>query len=262
MNGLVLSASQINTYLMCARKYAFRYVERVEPEFHSSALAFGSSVHSALEHFHMERMEGRSPSPQDVAAVFRSDFASEQERELRFKPGEDATSLAEQGERLVVMYVERYHDIEPVAVEPAFEIPLVDPHTGETLGPSLRGYLDLVLAGDRVVELKTAAKKPDPVDLDRRLQFSAYAYAWRQIHGRDPTLVVRTLVKSKRQVTIEETVTERTVDDDAFFVATAMEVAKGIEAGVYPPSPGWLCSECEYGRACGAWRCGIVQRAA
>ena len=33
----------------------------------------------------------------------------------------------------------------------------------------------------------------------------------------------------------------------------AAEVLKGIEAGVFPPNPGWGCKECQVRSKCWAW---------
>lgn len=77
MEPRILSASQLSCYLMCPRKYAFRYVERVEAEHRSAALCFGSAVHSALEWFHDERLLGHSPDVLDVISIFMADWDSE-----------------------------------------------------------------------------------------------------------------------------------------------------------------------------------------
>lgn len=51
-----LSAPQLSMYLACPRKYAFRYVERIEPEFRSSALAFDASTLTRMDRGVLMRM--------------------------------------------------------------------------------------------------------------------------------------------------------------------------------------------------------------
>src|ERR1019366_8470557 len=52
-----LSWSGIQTYRNCPRKFAYRYIERVPEEFVPAALAFGGSIHRAVERLHQARME-------------------------------------------------------------------------------------------------------------------------------------------------------------------------------------------------------------
>ena len=51
-NELYISNSQINTYLNCSLRYRFHYVENLPPERVSIGLAFGSSIHGAVELFY------------------------------------------------------------------------------------------------------------------------------------------------------------------------------------------------------------------
>ncbi len=248
-----LSATQITTYLMCPRKYGFRYVEHLPPEFTASALSFGSAIHSALEWFHLEKLEGRAPDPEEVVKIFRADWDAEQEKPIRWKEGEDANTLREKGEALVRAYVEKFHDVAVQSAELRFDVPIIDPETGEVFEETLTGYFDLVLEGDTLCEIKTAARRFDEDTLRRHVQISAYAYAYRARYGRDPKIAVVQLLKTKKPA-IEIASTERTKADDAFFVHLASEVAKGIDAGAFPPSPGWACDGCEFATACASWR--------
>lgn len=253
MPGRTLSASQISTWLGCHRKWAFRYVEHAPREFRSSALALGSAVHSALDWFHGEKLDGGSPAPTKVAEIFRADWDAEQEEPIRFKDGESYASLRETGETLARLYAERFADTRIEATELPFEVPLVDPETGEILGESIRGYIDLLLPDDTLVEVKTTARRFGDDDLRRRLQLTAYAYAHRLKTGRAPKLAVVSLTKTRRPA-VEVATTVRTPAEDAFFVHLAREAAEGMDSGAYPPNPGWQCADCEFQRSCAAWR--------
>ncbi|MCC7537527.1 MAG: PD-(D/E)XK nuclease family protein [Deltaproteobacteria bacterium] len=248
-----LSASQISTWLACNRKFAFRYVEHAPREHRPSALAFGSAVHSAIDWFHGERLEGGVPPPDKAAAIFRADWDAELDEPVRFKDDESPEALRETGETLVRLYAERMAAVPIEATELPFEVPLVDLSTGEVLSDSIRGFIDLLLPDDRLVEIKTSARRISDSDLRRRLQLSAYAYAHRLKHGRSPQLTVISLGKGRRP-SIEVQTTERTLEDDAFFVHLASEAARGMDSGAYPPNPGWMCGDCEYAASCAAWR--------
>lgn len=253
MSARRLSASQISTWLACNRKFAFRYIERAPREHRPSALAFGSAVHSTIDWFHGERLEGDVPPPDRVAAIFRADWDAELDEPIRFKEDESPEALRETGEALVRLYAERMAQVPIEATEMPFEVPLVDLATGEVLRDSIRGFIDLVLTDDRLVEIKTTARRISDSDLRRRLQLSAYSYAYRLKHGRSPKLAVISLGKGRRP-SLDVQRTERTPEDDAFFVHLASEAARGMDSGAYPPNPGWMCADCEYAASCAAWR--------
>jgi putative RecB family exonuclease len=247
------TASKLTTYLQCPRKYRFRYVLRLPTEFRASGLAFGSSVHAGLQIFHEARRDGHEIDIETVLRRFRADCYAEFSGNLRFKEGETKEGLLSLGETLIRQYVETFPGVPVTAVEEPFQVPLADPATGEVFGPDLRGIFDLVLSGDTVGEIKTAARAYDEGTLQRHVQLSAYAYAFRVRHGRDPKLLVVALLKQKRP-RIETMPAARTIDDDAWFVSLAAEVVRGIEAGIFPPNPGWQCSDCEYLDPCRATR--------
>lgn len=250
-----ISASRITTYLQCPRKYAFRYVEQLPVQEKPAALAFGSAVHSSLQHFHEERMAGRTPRAEEIVFLFQSDWASALVDDLNFKEGEDAKSMQTLGEALIRAYVAEHGELAVKAVESPFEVALADPTTGEVLGPNLKGVFDLILDGDVVTEIKTAGRAWDQGTLARHLQLTAYHYAYGMLHGRPPLIKVTALMKQKKP-RVERYEAIRTEEDDAFFVHLAAEVVRGIEAGIFPPNPGWPCGDCEYAVSCRAWRGG------
>lgn len=249
-----LSASSLALYSACPRKYAFRYVHRLIPEHRPAALAFGSAVHSALEVLHLMRMDGEKlVDPTKLVRTFRADWQAQVDTGLSFKRDESADTLRAMGEQLVVEYARWLGDRPIVAAEQPFEIDLVDPETGEVSDERLRGYFDLVLPDDVVAEVKTAARRFDEGTLARKIQFTAYAYAWRQMRGRDPTILIVSLLKQQRPQLMEN-VAPRTKEDDSFFFHLALDTADAIRARAFPPNVCFMCSDCEYATACRAFR--------
>lgn len=248
------SASRVDAYLRCPRQYAFKYVEHVSPETRPAALALGRAVHSAIEWLHLELMDGQKPEPRDVVRTFQADFEAElDEGPLTFKSNESANLLRHQGQELVFEYVKAYTDKPVVAAEVPFTVPLMDPETGEVFPYLLHGYFDVLWDGDRIVEIKTSARRFDEKTLERKLQLTSYAYAYRQLQGRDPTLVVVQLLKTRRPEIAEHEV-HRAVEDDAWFVHLVTNVARGVEAGAFAPRPDWACNDCSWANACRDWR--------
>jgi hypothetical protein len=69
-----LSVSQLNTYLMCPRKYRFRYIDRLQPERRSIDLALGTAVHYTIGWWMEQRMAGEVPTEDAVQAIYKADW--------------------------------------------------------------------------------------------------------------------------------------------------------------------------------------------
>ena len=80
----VLSISQVNAYLGCPLKYRFQYVDKIPRPWRVAAMAFGTSVHAAVEWFHKERMSGGSPELTQVLQVFDADWYAQNMEPLVF----------------------------------------------------------------------------------------------------------------------------------------------------------------------------------
>ena len=241
---IALSASKITTYLQCPRRYKFRYLMKLAQPWKASALALGSAVHSALESFHQQRVAGRSMTPKSVGELFRIDWASEQIDAIRYKESETSSDLATTGEQLVRLYAAANQNVEVRAAEVPFELPVVE-------GVVLRGLFDVLLADDRVREMKTAARNYDAAMLQRHVQISAYAWAYSVLFGRQAVIEVVAMLKL-RQPRIETHEVTRSAAEQSWFVELAVEVARAIEAGAFPPNPTYACAGCEYAEPCRA----------
>jgi hypothetical protein len=173
------------------------------PEHRPAALSLGRAVHSAIEALHLAKLEGETIETAKLVRTFRADWQAELDTGLSFKSDESPGMLRWQGEHLVAEYARWLADRKVVAAEMPFEIDLIDPETGEVSDERLRGYFDVILEGDVIGEVKTAARRFDEGTLSRKLQFSAYAYAWRQLRDRDPTVLVVSLLKNKKPEVVE-----------------------------------------------------------
>lgn len=75
---LRVSKSQIQTYLICPRKFYFQYVMGAMPEFLPASLPFGSALHAAVAAFY--RVLKETGTKADLAFVLR-EFEIEWEKE-------------------------------------------------------------------------------------------------------------------------------------------------------------------------------------
>jgi putative RecB family exonuclease len=248
-----LSISQIQTYLFCALKYRFQYIDRIPAPWRPAALAFGSAIHAAIEWFHRERFAGRTPEPEAVQRMFEADWYAANLDPVVFAEKDSKESLREKGREMLEVYLAESNGSLPAAIEDRFEIDLFDPETGEVLDVRLRGIIDLVEEDGTLVELKTAARTFDTGSLERHLQLSTYALVQTLRTGEIPKLRIDALLKTKVPQ-LKRLPATRTVEDLAWTVRLIEMVARSIQSGLFFPNPSYRCSECEFFAPCQKWR--------
>lgn len=252
-SGPTISASQITSYLLCSLKYKFHYIDKIPRPWKSIALAFGSAIHSALEAWQLSRLAGDEISEEEVRRTFMADWEAELSGDVRVKDDDEPAVLVERGQALIKLAMDTLRHDPPQAVELPFLVDLFVPDNGGVLPVKLRGVFDLLLAGDRLVEMKTAAKRYDQTTVDRNLQLSAYHYAYTELTGRSPEIHVVTLLKTKTPK-VETFKTTRSPSHTAWFLHLVREIHAGISNNLFFPNPSWPCSDCEYAENCREWR--------
>lgn len=248
-----ISPSQLQTYLLCPLKYKFNYVDKIPRPWKSAALAFGSAVHSALEAWQSARLSGEDMPEPEVIKLFHADFEAEKAGGVKFKDSDDGTALVEKGDTLLTLAMNVLRPDPPQAVELPFELDLVHPDTREPTGLELRGVFDLVLSNDRLVEIKTAARRWDQDMLTSNSQITAYHLAYETIMARVPSMQVLTLLKTKKPEAVLLRAT-RTHNDYARFTRLCLTVHRAVQNNIYYPNHSHLCGDCEYAECCREWR--------
>jgi putative RecB family exonuclease len=249
-----ISISQVQAYLACPLKYRFQYVEKLPRPFHPAALAFGSSVHAALEWFHRERMEHRTPDLAAVLQLFDEDWQAQSREALVFADRESPASLVQKGRDMLRLYIsEAAGAAMPVAVEDPFEVSLKDPETGEPFEVTLRGIVDLIEEDGTLVDLKTAGRSFDSLSLERHLQLSAYALAFLLQYGAIPPLRLDVLLKTTKP-RLDRLPTTRSLAELSWAAQLIREVSEAIQTEHFFPNPSWRCGDCEYFAQCQGWR--------
>ncbi len=234
--GVVLSASDIDTYRTCPLRYKFARVFRIpqEPTLHQR---FGILVHQVLERFHGEHSRASLGELLGLLDVRwrRAGFGdSEEERQLR---GKAAAAL------------ERYHarfqseEAQPMWFERPFTF---------RLGPHLlRGRVDRIdrlPGGDyELIDYKTGRPKSS-AQLADDVQLSLYAVGAREAWSLEASRQAYYYVLDDEKVS---------VDDDAgraeWIRDVALEVAEGILSQGFEPTPSYAaCSMCDYRLMCPA----------
>ncbi len=236
--GVMLSASDIETYRTCPLKYKFARVFRIpqEPTVHQR---FGILLHQVLERYHAR--EGRPGSLAELLGLLdtgwrRAGFGdTDEERQLR---GKASAAL------------ERYHvRFEGSASEPVwFERPFTF-----KLGPHLlRGRVDRVdrlPSGEyELIDYKTGRPK-STTQLADDVQLSLYAVGAREAWRLDASRQAYYYLLDDQKVELASAGDERS----EWVREVATEVAEGILSQGFEPTPSFAaCSVCDYRLVCPA----------
>jgi len=235
-DGLVLSASDVETYRQCPLRYKFARIFRIpqEPTIHQR---FGILVHQVLERFHTAGANGELSEMLSLLEYGwrRGGFGdSEEERQLRAKAKASLTRYHErfQGESAEPMWFER-----------SFSFKL-GPHV-------LRGRVDRV---DRLpdgsyelIDYKTGRPKTR-AQLKEDIQLSLYAVGAREAWSLEAATQAYYYVLDDEKVPVE-----RDDRDRDWITETVMEVADGILSQGFEPTPSYAaCSICDYRILCPA----------
>jgi DNA helicase-2/ATP-dependent DNA helicase PcrA len=232
--GLVLSASDIETYRGCPLRYKYARVLRV-PSPSTPQQRFGIVVHQVLERYHAAggRTLGELLELLDAAWRRAGLPAGEEGGELL---GRARAALARYHERL------REEPAEPVWFERPFSFPL-GPH-------QLRGRVDRVdrLPGEgyELIDYKTSRPK-SAAQLGEDVQLSLYALAAREDWRLEAPRQAYYYVLDDRKVPVPARA------DPAWLRDTVAQVADGILAQRFQPTPSrGACSLCDYRILCPA----------
>jgi DNA helicase-2/ATP-dependent DNA helicase PcrA len=243
-DGLVLSASDIETYRACPLRYKLARVLRIPAE-PTPQQRFGIMVHKVLERYH----SGWDGTPADMgktlATLMRLLEGAWRRSGFRESPGELAL-LSKARDALT-----RYHGQlaerpgRPVWFERSFSF---------SVGPHLiRGRVDRIDQvpddGYELIDYKTGHPR-SPAQLEGDVQLSLYALAARRAWNLPATREAYYYVLDNRKVPLPHQ------QDDAqleWVTDTIMSVGEGILALQFRPTPAYsVCSSCDYLTICPA----------
>jgi DNA helicase-2/ATP-dependent DNA helicase PcrA len=232
-DGLMLSASDIETYRLCPLKYKFARVFRI-PQEPTINQRFGIVLHQVLERFHASR----GGSLETLMQLFEASW-----RRNGFGDSNDDMQFRRKAVAALRRYWEEEADVTPAWIERSFSFKI-----GRHL---LRGRVDRV---DRLpdgsyelVDYKTGRAKT-PEQLSQDVQLSIYQMGAREAWG------VETSAQSYWYVLDGEKVPVRHSEEELARVrATVAEIGDGIMRHEFEPKPSPdLCPFCDYRIVCPA----------
>ena len=251
-----LSYSQINSFMTCPLKYRFHYIDRLEEQFTSSALLFGSGIHAGIQAYLQSILEADPLRPDQLLDVYREEWRGSHGPKIRYSARESEESLVNKARELFTLFVDQYDlEAEVIAVEEAFTIDLnelaaEDPSTL----PPLTGYVDAIIknGSTTLIDYKTSSRKPGG-DVNA-MQLVAYSLGATTLGYEPNELAYRYeyLVKTAKPELITYPVA---VGDNERrrFLKTTTRVWKAIQSAVFFPNPSYLCSSCGYQSHCKEW---------
>jgi hypothetical protein len=180
-----VSPSRLSLWLKCPLAFRKRYIdgEQTSP---TPALFVGKVTHAVLAHVYRQRSAGRLCTVENMPGLVSDawQFATETEP-CTFDDDTQEEKCRYQVLDLVTTYLTSIpiHMETPIAVEKRYEVPLVDPLTGEDFGIPIVGVVDLVLqeeSGSVITDFKTSATST-LCELQHELQLTSYAYCFREV---------------------------------------------------------------------------------
>ena len=258
----VQSASSINTYKQCPRKYFYQYVLEL-PTSDSIHLVRGNIAHSALEHFfqiNINHIDENNYSQQLKIAmqellIFH--WKDEKERLDKLKLNEDKIKFYfEETLHMLVSWVDLFCKKVKGTKLPfkeafAYLTPIAEQHfISQRFG--VQGYLDAIELQDgkvRVMDYKTSSK--DEITDEYLLQLSIYVLLYHEKYQKYPDEVGLYLLKHG----------EKTIKaDEKLFELAKKEIlnihknTQSEEIEDYPLNPGPLCKwstgQCDFYSIC------------
>jgi DNA helicase-2/ATP-dependent DNA helicase PcrA len=234
-DGVMLSASDVETYRLCPLKYKFARVFRI-PEEPTINQRFGIAVHQVLERFHAQG----GGSLEDLMHLFEVAW-----RRNGFGHSADELQFREKAVSALTRYweLDREREGEPVWFERGFAFKL-----GEHF---VRGRVDRV---DRLpdgsyelIDYKTGWPKTEQ-QLREDIQLSLYQMGAREAWGLPGSAQSYYYVLENEKVPVEHT------DDELDRVRHAVtEIADGILSQEFEPRPRPdICAACDYRIICPA----------
>jgi len=244
-----VSASRLNCWLSCRLKFYFRYVLKItKPK--TAALHFGSVVHLVLQQWNMSRWRKQPFEITKLRQVFDAGWVDQGQIDWQ---GEEPDQ-----KNLAWAVLEKYFTDTPIKANEmpeAVEVP-VEADLAKHGLPILRGVLDLVRAGGRIVDFKSTGKTPDPeMALHQNgVQLDCYSVLYREGTGkREAGRELHHLVKTKTPKLIITPADPMTEQQRSRLFRLMESYVNGLESGDFVPSVGLQCNGCEFINECKKW---------
>jgi putative RecB family exonuclease len=251
-----VSWSAISTFRTCPLKYKFRYIDGLPEESVSSALIFGTGIHTAVEqHFQAALSGDEQPDVERLMFAYRSAWLPHDPDVIQFGSTETRASLDALASKMLTAFLNS-----PAASVHGRVLGVEEEIRGMLVEgtPDLYGRVDLLTEDSDslvITDIKTSRGKWSAEQVeDSGEQLLLYSHLASEISP-GKTLKTRFLVLTKtKEPVIEEHVREVNPAAVKRTLASVERVWRAIESGVFYPAPSTVsCAGCGYRAACRAW---------
>jgi putative RecB family exonuclease len=249
---ITYSNSKISTYLQCAKKYKFSYIDKIETEVENTIEAFmGDLVHRSLEKLYKDLNYMKLNTKEEILLYYDEMWSNEYNENILIVKEYSSDNYKDKGRQMIIDYYESYHPF----------------NQGKTIGLETTDYYDLndqykihvridrlVDMGDGVYEIhdyKTNNQLKTQIEADEDRQLAIYSMGVKEKYAdcKKVILVWHMLAFNK------EIRSERTQDELIKLKQDILDDIKRIESEEeFEPNKTALCDYCAYKEICPAWK--------
>jgi len=251
-----VSWSALSTFRQCPLKYRFRYLENLPEESVSSALVFGTGIHSTVEqHFQAALSGEEQPDVERLMFAYRSAWLPHDPDAIQFGSTETRASLDALAAKMLTAFLNS-----PAASVQGRVLGVEEEIRGMLVEgvPDLYGRVDLLTEDSDslvITDIKTSRGKWSQEQVeDSGEQLLLYSHLASEISP-GKKIATRLLVLTKtKEPQIEEHVREVEPGNVKRTLSGVERVWRAISAGNFYPAPSTVgCAGCGYRAACRAW---------
>ena len=251
-----VSWSAISTFRTCPLKYKFRYIDGLPEESVSSALVFGTGIHTAIEqHFQAILSGEEQPDIERLMFAYRSAWLPHDPDAISLGSTETRTSLDALASKMLTAFLNS-----PAASVQGRVLGVEEEIRGMLVQgvPDLFGRVDLLTEDSDslvITDIKTSRSRWNAEQVeDSGEQLLMYSHLASEISP-GKKIATRFLVLTKaREPVVEEHVREVEPGNVKRTLAGVERVWRAISAGNFYPAPSTMsCASCGYRAACRAW---------
>jgi putative RecB family exonuclease len=244
-----ISWSAISTFRTCPLRYKFRYVDGLPEESLSSALVFGTGIHTAIEqHFQALLAGDEQPDVERLMFAYRNAWLPHEPDAISFGTKETRESLDDLSSKMLTAFL-----ASPMASVQGQVLGVEEEIHGMLVDgvPDLYARVELLTEDSDtlvVTDIKTSRGKWSPEQVeDSGEQLLLYSHLASEISpGKKIATRFLVLTKTKKPV-VEEHVREVEPGNVKRTLAGVERVWRAIESGVFCPAPSTMnCSSCGY----------------
>jgi putative RecB family exonuclease len=251
-----VSWSALSTFRQCPLKYRFRYIDGLPEESVSSALVFGTGIHTAVEqHFQAILSGEEKPDIERLMFAYRASWLGHAPETIQFGSSETRASLDALAARMLTAFLNS-----PAASVRGQVLGVEEEIRGVLIAglPDLYGRVDLLTEDDdtlTITDVKTSRSRWSAEQVeDSNEQLLLYSHLASEI-APGKRIATRFLVLTKtKEPQIEEHTREVEPAAVKRTLAGVERVWRAIAGGQFYPAPSVMsCSSCGYRATCRAW---------